>query len=96
METSQTTGTNRVTINEREFNQLCQDAHAELKSNTRQTARYAAIVEAVFPRLCTFLGLDPARQRNELGGDCGFLVLQTIEENMKPAFDCSTVLKAYV
>ena len=89
-----------MTINEQEFNQLCRDAHADLDGVTGQTERYAALVEAVFPRLCAFLGLDPARQRSELRrgaqDDYGFYVAQTIEEHMEPAFDYSKVLKAYV
>lgn len=85
-----------MTINEREFKKLCKDAHATIENITEQTRRYAALVEAVFPRFCAFLGLDPARQRSELQGDYGFLVHQTAEEHMRPAFDCSAVLNAYV
>ncbi|MBA3757014.1 MAG: hypothetical protein H0X02_12660 [Nitrosomonas sp.] len=89
-----------LTINEREFNKLCKDSQAVIKRSTKQTERYAVLVEAVFPRLCAFLELDPEQQRNELRGelqdDYGFFVSQIIEEHMKPAFDYSIVLKAYV
>ena len=89
-----------MTINEQEFNQLCRDAHADVDRVTEETERYVALVGAVFPRLCAFLGLDPAQQRSELRrgaqDDYGFYVVQTIEEHMEPAFDYSMVLKAYV
>lgn len=85
-----------MTINEREFKKLCQDAHAKIENITERSERYSVLAEAVFPRLCAFLELDPARQQSELRGDSGFLVLQTLEEHMKPAFDCSAVLNAHV
>ena len=88
-----------MTINEQEFDKICRDAHADIGEVTRHTERYVPLVEAVFPRLCAFLGLDPARQRSELRRgareDYGFYVAQTIEEHMEPAFDYSRVLKAY-
>ena len=89
-----------MTINEQEFDKMCGDAHADIDGVTGHAERYAALVEAVFPRLCAYLGLDPARQRGELRGgaqdDYGFYVIQTVEEHMEPAFDYGRVLKAHV
>lgn len=72
--------------------EVLRDAPALLNGITDEGQRAERVMRALYERMCGYLNLDPEAQARGLGDSAGFLVMQTLEENMQPEFQYTDVL----